>query len=518
MNYPFNNYYEMLQNCVASHPNNTAIFVEDGKTSFLELKVKVDRTVAFLQQLGVGYKDKVALVVANSEEFIVAYMAVTAVGAVAVALNTFLKKDEFNFILNDCKAKILFVSECYLKETKGLEETTELEKVIVIGSGEYNAFGEKFLKFSDIYKTLPVSNFKSPTGLNDIAGIVYTSGTTGHPKGAIISYKNVMSNICGAIPHAITLSHKDRFIVYLPMFHSFTLTIMILLPFFKASGIVIVKSVFPFANVLKQVLTKKVTVFLGVPAIYTALAKAKIPWYFKLFNCVRYFICGSAPLALQTIEDFKKTFPKASLLEGYGLSECSPLVSVNRPGKEKVSSVGVPIFGVQVKIVDEEMVELPVGEVGEIIVKGDNVMQGYLNNPSATDATIINGWLRTGDLGKMDHDGYIYIVDRLKDLIISKGQNVYPREIEEIIYKLDEVECCAVVGVKDELEDEEVVAFVQFKEGMSKDANEIKSYLKQRLANFKVPKSVFIAQELPRNATGKVLKRVLKEQIKDKKF
>ncbi|AII15388.1 long-chain-fatty-acid--CoA ligase/synthetase [Campylobacter iguaniorum] len=510
MEYKFNNYYEMLTNSALEYPKTVAIFENEVKINYKDLKQKVDRVAQFLRNHEISYKDRVAMIVTNSSEFIISFLAITSIGAIAVPINTFLKKDEFAYILNDCNAKMLFVSDSHQKETQGLKESTQIQNVVVIGEAKR----DDYLKFSDALACEPTTQI-CPAKLDDIANIMYTSGTTGHPKGAIISYKNVFSNILG-INEIFSITPKDRFIVYLPMFHSFTLTVMVIMPLFSASSEVVVKSVFPFSNVLKQTLLKKVTVFLGVPAIYTAIAKAKIPWYFKWFNSIRYFVCGSAPLAKQTIDDFERIFPRAKLLEGYGLSECSPLVSVNRPENKKVSSVGLALPNYQVKIVDEEMVEKKIGEVGEIIVKGDNVMQGYLNNPTATDDTIINGWLKTGDLGKVDKDGFIYIVDRLKDLIISKGQNIYPREIEELIYKLEEVEACAVIGIKDEAEDEDVIAFIQLKEDMSLDGAKVKAFLKGHLANFKIPKSIYFADELPKNAAGKVLKRVLKEQIKGK--
>lgn len=510
MEYKFNNYYEMLDSSASLHPKNIAIFSEKAKLSYKELKLKVDQTITFLRDNQIAKNDKVAMIVTNCEEFVISFFAITAIGAIPVPINTFLKKDEFRYILNDCQAKMLIVSNSHLKEIDGLEASSSL-KVVVIGEFENSAYQS----FKDAFYRAIDKDFVSPAKLEDTASIIYTSGTTGHPKGAVISYKNVFSNILG-INEIFSITHKDRFIVYLPMFHSFTLTVMVIMPIYSASSEVIVKSVFPFSNVLKQTLLKRVTVFLGVPAIYSAIAKAKIPWYFKWFNAIRYFVCGSAPLAKQTIDDFERIFPRAKLLEGYGLSECSPLVSVNRPENKKVSSVGLPLPKFDVKIVDDEMIEMKTGEVGEIIVKGDNVMQGYLNNPTATDEVIINGWLRTGDLGKVDSDGFLYIVDRLKDLIISKGQNIYPREIEELIYKIEEVEACAVIGIKDENEDEDVVAFIQLKEDMVLSEAKVKAFLKNHLANFKIPKHVYFADELPKNAAGKVLKRVLKENIKGK--
>ena len=233
----------------------------------------------------------------------------------------------------------------------------------------------------------------------------------------------------------------------------------------------------------------------------------------RWFNGVRLFISGGAPLAGQTMDDFKAKFPRAKLLEGYGLGECSPVVAVNTPERQKTASVGVALPGLTVKAVDDELIEVPRGEVGELIIKGGSVMQGYLNLPDATDETIVNGWLKTCDFVTIDEDGFIFIVDRKKDLIISKGQNVYPREIEEAIYKLEAVEAAAVIGVKDQYADEEIIAFIKLKDGETLDEADVRAHLRGHLANFKIPKQIYFKDELPKNATGKVLKRVLKEQF-----
>ena len=406
----------------------------------------------------------------------------------------------------------MFASAPLAKELKNIKAKTKVNKIIWIG--ETNAASGDDSYF-DAARTFPGKpNLSRQPSVNDLAHIIYTSGTTGHPKGA---FNQLQQPVFQPFRYRTNFPNfaKDRFVVFLPMFHSFTLTAMVLLPISQACSIILVKSVFPFSNVLKQVLLKRATIFLGVPAIYTAMSKAKIPWYFRWFNRVRLFISGGAPLAGQTIDDFKAKFPRAKLLEGYGLSECSPVVAVNTPERQKTASVGVALPGLTVKAVDDELIEVPRGEVGELIIKGGSVMQGYLNMPDATDETIVNGWLKTGDFVTIDEDGFIFIVDRKKDLIISKGQNVYPREIEEAIYKLEAVEAAAVIGVKDQYADEEIIAFIQLKEGMKLEEAEVRSHLRGLLANFKIPKQIIFQDELPRNATGKVLKRKLKEQFQD---
>jgi len=303
------------------------------------------------------------------------------------------------------------------------------------------------------------------------------------------------------------------------MFHTFTLTVSVLLPLYTASPIVIIKSIMPFSNIIKQTLLKRVTIFIGVPEVFSALSKAKFPWYFMWFHRIRYFISGGAPLSKTTLERMRQKFRRTPLLEGYGLSECSPVVAVNRPEKQKDLSVGPPLPDYQVKIVDSDLMELPPGEIGEVIVKGDCVMKGYYKNPYATEEVIVNGWLLTGDLGYLDEEGYLYIVDRLKDLIISKGINIYPREIEEILNAHPDIEESAVVGKKDEHHGEIPVAFVKLVENVEKfDEKKIRAYLKENLANYKIPKHIYVLEDFPRNATGKILKRVLRERLNRGEF
>lgn len=513
LTYKYQNFYEVIEANAKNAPTKTAIFIDDKKVSYLKLKQNIDTFARFLSFSGIKSEDKVAMIVGNSEEFVVSLFAITKIGAVAVPLNTFLKKEEFEYILNDAQAKMLISSASFASETKDLLHSTSIQKIV--WTDKYEHLDENNYSFTEIdISQETYERLEKQPKLNDLACIVYTSGTTGKPKGAMLSYKNLFSNaIAGSISFQIT--DKDRFIVFLPMFHSFTLSIMVLLPMYTCSSIVIVKSVFPFANVLKQTLLKRVTIFLGVPTLYTALLKAKIPWYFMWFNKVRIFISGSAPLSEKALIDFGAKFKHATLLEGYGLSECSPAVSVNRLDKQKPLSIGLPLPSYEVKIVNDEMMEVKTGEIGEIMIKGDCVMQGYLGRHDATDETIINGWLLSGDLGKKDEDGFIYIVDRKKDLIISKGINIYPREIEEVIHKYEGVDSVAVIGLKDETNDEEVLAFIQPKEGVTLQEMDVRKYLKNHLANFKLPKHIYFVEELPKNATGKVLKRVLKEKVKE---
>ena len=509
--YRYNSFYEVLRHHAATRPKAPAYFVGDRKIDFKRVLLKVDTFARFLELLGIRKGDKVGLFLANSLEFVVALLAAQKLGAIPVPINNFLKEEEVHYILNDSEAKLLVASAQYSKELQNILAKTGVEKIV--WEGEYNGLDENNIAFSEILANLESHEKIVPEpDIDDIAVIIYTSGTTGKPKGAMLSYRNIFSNILG-IEQLLRLTPKDRFIVYLPMFHSFTLTVTVLMPLYFGSPVVIIRSIMPFSNIIKQMLLKRVTIFTGVPDVYNALSKAKLPWYFHWLNRVKFYVSGAAPLPEDTLKRFSQKFKKGKLLEGYGLSEASPVVAVNRPNKQKPKSVGPAIPGVTVKIVDEDMVELPKKEIGEIIVKGDNVMKGYWKRPEATAETIVNGWLKTGDLGYMDEDGYIFIVDRKKDLIISKGINIYPREIEEVLMTNPHIKAAAVIGVKDDKSGEVPVAYVELEEGADIDEAAIKRYLKEHLANFKVPKAVYIVEELPKNATGKVLKRVLKERL-----
>jgi len=516
LDYPYQNFYDMLTAAVTASPNKTVLFIEERKVSYKAFLNKVDAFARFLEIAGIGVADRVALIAPNSEEFVISVYAATKIGAVVVPVNNMLKANEYEYILNDSEAKLLISSQQYYKEVKGLLETTSVEKVVWVD--EAPVIDSDNIVFDEILEThRHGEESRGLSKLDDLAIIFYTSGTTGSPKGAMMSYRNLFHNmIAGA--ERFDVKAKDRFIVYLPMFHAFTFTVMLMIPFYTRSSFVIIPKLLPFSNIIKQTLLKRVTVFLGVPDVYNALIKAKLPWYFMWFNKIRVFISGASALSEDTLNKFNQKFKRATMLEGYGLSECSPVVSVNPMDLQKPMSIGPALRGCEVKIVDDEMLEVPMGQIGELIVRGDNVMMGYLNRPEATEETIINGWLRTGDLGKIDSDGYIYIVDRMKDLIISKGINIYPRQIEEELMKLDYIRQGAVIGIKDPNSGEVPVAYVELEEGVDREQvtpNQIKKELKAVLANFKVPKSVVIVDELPKTATGKVLKRKIKEMHLD---
>jgi len=512
MSYQFNNFYELIDFQSKKRGKKTALLLNDDKISYAEIHKAADKLAAYLSEKGVKKGDKVALFLRNSAEFIYAIFAVSKLGAILVPINTFLKSEELSYILEDSGSSILIASATHDKVVNS-SQASELCRFIV-WEGEEAVVGEKHLHFSDalVYD----GNIANTAGaLDDTAVIVYTSGTTGKPKGAMLSNKNILSNADSG-RRTINVKSRDRGIVFLPMFHSFTFAIGVMLPLYVGASIVIIQSIQPFSNIFKQTLTKRVTLFFGIPDVYNALGKAKLPWYFMWFNRIRAFISGAAALQPKTLDAMSKKFKRATLLEGYGLSEASPAVCMNTFKKQKAGSVGTALYGYEMKIVDTEMSEVHRGTIGDIIVTGDNVMQGYLNRPSATDEAIVNGWLLTGDMGYMDDEGFLFIVDRKKDLIISKGINIYPREIEEVIDGYEGVGASAVIGIIDEKSGEVPIVYIELAEdAKTLDEQGLKKYMREHLANYKIPKQIHIIEELPKNATGKVLKRVLKENLRE---
>jgi long-chain acyl-CoA synthetase len=296
------------------------------------------------------------------------------------------------------------------------------------------------------------------------------------------------------------------------MFHSFTLTINILLPISAGARIVICESVKPFRRLLKRIVTERVSIIAAVPAFYEALCKTKVPGLSLLMRKVRFCVSGSAPLPADMIEKFERKY-SAPLLEGYGLSEASPAVSMNPlDGVRKAGTVGMPLPRVEVRILNEEGLPVDTGQEGEIAVRGPNIMQGYLRMPEETDKVMRDGWLLTGDIGCMDEDGCLRIVDRKKDLILHRGMNVYPREIEDVLSRDPRIKESAIVGAAHSSHGEIPVAHVILEDGASITEQEIKDYCREHLADYKVPRAVHFADDFPRTATGKVMKRKLREQ------
>ena len=486
---------ELLAAVAAANPKRNAVFWGSTRISYGKLQARVHSYASALHaEIGVSKGDRVGILLKNCPEFIYALYGALTTGAVVVPINNFLKAPEIQHIVTDANIKCLITSADFDEITSVLQ-------------------GPRIVELSQLEKSTPTRAIDWPRiDPADLALIIYTSGTTGKPKGAMLSHRNIASNVRSCICE-LDGAAADRLVLLLPMFHSFMLTVCIFTPLSIGAGIVLIKSVQPFKQAMKEIIRSRATILVGIPQLFQAMAQADVPFWLHWLLKLRLALSGAAPLAGETLAAFQRKywFP---LIEGYGLSEASPVVSLNPiHGVRKPGSVGLPIADVEVKIVDDAGRELPAGEVGEIAVRGPNVMVGYLNQPEATRETLRDGWLYTGDLGKKDEGAYIHIVDRRKEMLLVRGMNVYPREIEEVIYQFDNVKDAAVVARPDEKRGEAPVAFVVPVEGAKLQADEILSFCRDRLADYKLPREIRIVDELPHTATGKIAKLELKRLL-----
>ncbi len=448
-------------------------------------------------QYGVRPGDRVALWLKNRPEFVPALFGILNAGAVVVPINNFLKPDEVNFILQDAGADVI-ISDAELG--------VHFPALAAARSGLKLFRVEDFAAATSGDAPSPAA---SPQTESDLAVIIYTSGTTGRPKGAMLSHGNLLHNVesCRIILETV---EGDRLAVLLPLFHSYMLTVGLLLPLLVGGSLVLVKSLSQPHHILQEICQRQATILPAIPQFYRTLTHANVsalPF--------RVAVSGAAPLPVQVLKDFEAKF-KIPLIEGYGLSEASPVVTKNPlRGDHKPGSIGKPVPNVEVSIQDDDGRMLGDNETGEVCVRGGNVMMGYWNKPEETAKAIRNGWLLTGDIGYRDGDGYYYITDRKKDMLLVNGINVYPREIEEIIYQFPGVKEAAVVGVPDPRKGEQPIAFVAANEGVTVDEKSLLHFLKEKLADYKLPKRVVSLPALPRNATGKILKTSLRELSKN---
>jgi long-chain acyl-CoA synthetase len=469
---------------VRANPAKTALFWGDEQFSYGEFRVTGCRVAKRLRaEFGVQPGDRIGVWLQNCPEFVPAIFGAWRAGAVVVPINNFLKPPEVEFILKDAGINILIHDKPDFEHSnvKGLRADS------LAGGG--NGMEE----FCDVPE-------------DALALIIYTSGTTGHPKGAMLSHANLLSNV-RSCQHELMASGEDRVVVLLPMFHSFMLTVGVLLPVVIGASIVLIKTLHPPKNVIQEIIQHRATVLPAVPQFFRALAQFPPSVELPLRLCVS----GGAPLPTETLRKFGERFT-IPLLEGYGLSEASPVVSFTPiRGPWKAGSIGVPIRDVEVTIQDDSGAILPHREKGELCVRGPNIMQGYWNRPAETAATLRNGWLLTGDIGYVDEDGYFYITDRKKDMLLVNGINVYPREVEEVLYQFPGVKEAAVIGIPDSRKGEQPLAFVAAEEGVRVEEAVLHDFLRVRLADYKVPKRIVFLPALPRNATGKVLKTELRK-------
>jgi long-chain acyl-CoA synthetase len=481
---------------VEAHSEKVAVYWGEREYSYRELSNQcVGVSNRLRDELGVKRGDRVGLWLKNCPEFVPSFFGILHTGAVAVPINNFLKPDEVNFILKDAGIDVVITDAELGIHRRALESARPRLKLLQIDSLVQTVGAGEFSKVE------PASLAEA-----DLAVLIYTSGTTGRPKGAMLSHGNLLHNIesCRIILKTV---EADRFAVLLPLFHSYMLTVGMLLPMSIGSSMVLVKSLHPVGNVLQELLQRGTSVLPAIPQFYRGLVNAAGNMPLPLRIC----LSGSAPLPVKVLEEFESKF-QVPLIEGYGLSEASPVVAKNPlDGTRKAGSIGLPIPNVELSIQDDAGRHLDEGEVGELCVRGGNVMVGYWNQPEETVKVMRNGWLLTGDIGYRDSEGYYFITDRKKDMLLVNGMNVYPREIEEVLYQFPGVKEAAVIGKPDARRGEQPVAFLSVFDGISLDVTLVQQFVRSRLADYKVPRKVVVMPTLPRNATGKILKTALRQ-------
>jgi len=513
------NLVTLLEDSAREYPDKTAVVCGDTRLTFRELNETACRVANGLVAAGIQAGDKVALTCENSQYFPMAYYGILKMGGVVVPLNVLLKRREIAYHLNDSDAAAYL---CF--EGTGAFPSAE---------ESWSAFGKAsscrrfWLKRLDQDPGPPISDKASwenlidgqpavfdtvQTQADDTSVIIYTSGTTGRPKGAELTHSNMVMNAM-VNRDLKSYSAQDISLVVLPLYHLFGQTVQMNATLLAGGTIVLVPRFDP-AVVLQLFQDEGVTLFAGVPTMYWQLLNFPEADKFdieKIASTLRITDSGGAPMPVEVMRRFEEKF-SLKILEGYGLSETSPTVTKNMPHKpRKPGSIGVPLWGIEIRVVDEQMADVPVGETGEIVIRGHSVMKGYYNRPAETAEAFRGGWLHTGDLGKYDEDGYLYVVGRLKDMIIRSGYNVYPREIEEVLVTHPEISLAAVIGVPDARSGEEIKAFVVLESGSTLDSETIIAWAKTRLAAYKYPRLVEIVDQLPLGPTGKILKKELRK-------
>jgi long-chain acyl-CoA synthetase len=533
LEYPKKPVWKILEDTAKTFPKNTAIWFEGWTCTYEELYTLSVKFANFLRSLGVEKGDRVALMLPNLPHYLIAYYGTLMNGGIVVQLNPLYTPRELEVILNDSGTKFLITLDIFWGTVEQVMERVPVKKFIVGKVPDFLPFikgilyplvakpkpkavpfdGERIFRFSDFNKFYESFDFPEIDVENDVAVLQYTGGTTGIPKAAMLTHFNLVANTYQSVSWLTSLElGKEVSLCVLPFFHSYGMTIALNFSV-KVGAKMVLMPKYHTDDALRLIQKHRVTLFPGVPQVYALIANHPKVSRYDL-RSIKICISGAAPLPLKVKEDFER-ITGGKLVEGYGLSEaspvthCNPIYGLNKPG-----SIGLPLPDTDAKIVDVETgeKEMPVGEIGELIIKGPQVMKGYWNRPDETALTLRNGWLYTGDIAYMDNDGYFYIVDRKKEMIIVGGFNVYPREVEEVLMKHPKVKDAIVVGIEHPIKGEIVKAFVALKEGMSASAEEIIDYCKQHLAPYKVPSEVEFRAELPRTVVGKALRRVLKEE------
>jgi long-chain acyl-CoA synthetase len=488
------NLASVMTETAARHGDRPAYKLDDVVVPWAAVDEGSARVAGLLRSKGMQPGDRVGVMLPNVPYFPLLYYGILRAGGVVVPMNVLLVGREVGFYLEDPGAKLLFCWEGFTEAAATGAEAAGAE-MITVAPGAF----EKLLGAAE-----PVREV-AEVDAEDTAVILYTSGTTGKPKGAELTHRNLRRNAEVSVTTLLRMTEEDVLLGALPLFHSFGQTVCMNCSALVGACLTMIPRFDP-GKALEIVERDRVTVFAGVPTMYTAMLNH--PGHERVdVSSLRACVSGGASMPEQIMRSFEEEFG-CTILEGYGLSETSPVASFNHPDRErKPGSIGTPIDGVEMKVVDDEDNEVAPGEVGEIVIRGHNVMKGYRNRPDATDEAMRGGWFHSGDMARIDEDGYFFIVDRKKDMILRGGYNVYPREIEEVLYEHPAVMEVAVVAVPHDELGEDVGAAVALKAGQQATAEELQEYAKQHVAAYKYPRRIWFVEELPKGPTGKILKR-----------
>ncbi|HOI72711.1 MAG TPA: long-chain fatty acid--CoA ligase [Syntrophales bacterium] len=502
MDFTFKNLRDMIETQAARFGDKAVIRFLDEDVTYRQLDERSSLIANGLRKLGIRKGDRVCLLMDNGPEFYYVYFGIIKLGAIAGPVNCWWQTGEIQYLLNDSGAAALFVDAPYrVHSDRVREETPALKHMIARG---FEAEG--YLSFDDLL-TGDSRLEEIPIGWDDISTIVYTSGTTGNPKGVLLSHGNILTNSWQASKLA-DISEREVVMCFLPLFHVNGLVITGTAPMAVGAQIVLRKN-FSASDFWDTVAQYRVNIFSGVPTVYQILLNT--PGSEKVdVSSLRYGVCGAAPMPVEAIRRFEEMF-NMIIVEGYGLTEGTAGATANPiNGVRKIGSIGIPFEESEIRLVDDDDREVPQGEVGEITIRGGHVMKGYFNKPEETAQTLRGGWLHTGDMAYRDEDGYLFIVDRKKEMIIRGGENIYPKELEGILFTHPKILEASVVGVPDPIYGEEVMACVVVRPGETLGEEELRDWCRQNMASYKVPRYIDFRDSLPKNIIGKVLKKELR--------
>lgn len=512
---------QILDQTVEKYGDHTAVHFYETEISYRQLQNRTRLAAGALKQIGVKKGDRIGLMLTNCPQYVTAFYGILRCGAIVVQVNPMYREREIEFVLQDSGADVLIVLSDLYPRVKNMARFSQLKKVIVVKSDQ--SVSLDMSKNSALWDELLDGAVMAADELidpeQDVAVFQYTGGTTGRSKGAMLTHYNLVTNVLQLNDHSRgnSLSDTDRILIAIPLFHIYGMTCAMNLGILNGSTVILLPRFEPL-EVLQMIKKHRPTYFPGVPTMYVALNSFPKAEQYGI-DSIRICNSGSAPIPVELIQSFEKK-TGASMYEGYGLSEASPTThNTPRTGQKKPGSVGIPLPGTEARIVDLETgtKTLPVGQTGELVIRGPQVMKGYWNMQEETRQALRDGWLFTGDIARMDEDGFFYIVDRKKDLIIAGGYNIYPREIEEVLYTHPAVLEAAVVGVVDPYRGETVKAFIVRKPGARVSSEEIEHFCRKHLASFKVPRQIEFRASLPKTVVGKILRRVLAEEEKQKR-